>query len=226
MCGRFTLFSSPEQLAETFDLPEAPILAPRFNIAPTQPVGIVRKDPATQGRVWALTHWGLIPSWSKDPSMGARMINARAESVPEKPAFRAAFKRRRCIVPASGFYEWKQVEKGKEPFFILPADDGLFALAGLWEIWTGPDGGEVQSCTILTTEANDLMAPIHNRMPVILQEEDWAAWLGSGSDDPPAYLAKLQHLLRPYDGKKMKLRGVSTYVNSPRNEGRQCIEPV
>ena len=226
MCGRFTLFSSPEQLAETFDLPQPPILAPRFNIAPTQPVGIVRLDPATQDRTWALTHWGLIPSWSKDPSMGARMINARAESVPEKPAFRAAFKRRRCIIPSSGFYEWKQVEKGKEPYFILPADEGLFALAGLWEIWTGPDGGEVQSCTILTTEANDLMAPIHNRMPLILEEGDWSAWLGSGSDDPPDKLAKLQGLFRPYDPKRMKLRAVSTYVNSPRNEGEQCIEPA
>lgn len=226
MCGRFTLFSSPEQLAETFDLPEPPILAPRFNIAPTQPVGVVRMEPAGAQRIWALTHWGLIPSWSKDPSMGARMINARAETVPEKPAFRAAFKRRRCIIPSSGFYEWKQVEKGKEPFFILPADDGLFALAGLWEIWTGPDGGELQSCTILTTDANDLMTPIHNRMPLILEEEDWAEWLGSGSDDPPARLAKLQHLFRPYDGKKMKLRPVSTYVTSPRNEGEQCIEPV
>jgi putative SOS response-associated peptidase YedK len=226
MCGRFTLFSSPEQLAETFDLPEPPILAPRFNIAPTQPVGIVRLDPASKERAWALTHWGLIPSWSKDPGMGARMINARAETVPEKPAFRAAFKRRRCIVPSSGFYEWKQVEKGKEPFFILPADDGFFALAGLWEIWTGPDGGEVQSCTILTTDANDLMAPIHNRMPVILEEADWAEWLGSGTDDPPVRLAQLQHLFRPYDGKKMKLRPVSTYVNSPRNEGKQCIEPL
>lgn len=226
MCGRFSLFASPEQLAEAFDLPEAPILAPRFNIAPTQPVGIVRLDPATQQRMWALTHWGLIPSWSKDPSMGARMINARAESVPEKPAFRAAFKRRRCLVPSSGFYEWKKVQEGKEPYFIMPADDGLFALAGLWEIWTGPGGEEIQSCTILTTEANELMEPIHDRMPLILDEGDWSEWLGSGSEDPPARLAVLQHLFRPYDPKRMKLRPVSTYVNSPRNEGEKCVEPV
>ena len=226
MCGRFTLFASPEQLAEAFDLPEPPILAPRFNIAPTQPVGIVRMDPATQQRMWALTLWGLIPSWSKDPSMGARMINARAEGVPDKPSFRAAFKRRRCIVPSSGFYEWRQVDKGKEPYFIAPADDGVFAFAGLWETWTGPDGGELQSCTIITTDANDVMSTIHNRMPVILDEADWAEWLGTGSEDTPAYLSKLPHLLRPYDGKKMKLRPVSTYVNSPRNEGEKCIEPV
>jgi putative SOS response-associated peptidase YedK len=154
------------------------------------------------------------------------MINARSESVPEKPAFRAAFKRRRCIVPSSGFYEWKKVEKGKEPIFIAPADDSVFALAGLWETWTGPDGGELQSCTIITTEANDVMTPIHNRMPVILDEAAWAEWLGTGSEDTPAHLSKLPHLFRPYDGKKMKLRPVSTYVNSPRNEGEQCIEPV
>jgi putative SOS response-associated peptidase YedK len=158
--------------------------------------------------------------------MGARMINARSEGVTEKPSFRAAFKRRRCLVPSSGFYEWKQVEKGKEPVFILPADDGIFGLAGLWETWTGPDGGELQSCTILTTEANELMAPIHNRMPVILAEEDWAEWLGSGSEDPPAKLSKLPHLLRPFDPQRMKLRPVSTYVNNPRNEGDQCIAPV
>jgi putative SOS response-associated peptidase YedK len=176
--------------------------------------------------MWALTIWGLIPSWSKDPSMGARMINARSEGVTEKPSFRAAFKRRRCLVPSSGFYEWRQVEKGKEPYFILPADDGVFGLAGLWETWTGPDGGELQSCTILTTEANELMTPIHNRMPVILSQEDWTEWLGSGTEDPPNKLAKLPHLLRPCDSKKMKLRPVSTYVNSPRNEGDQCIAPV
>ena len=163
--------------------------------------------------------------------MGARMINARSESVPEKPAFRAAFKRRRCLVPASGFYEWKQVTKGKEPYYFspaysLPGGADVFGFAGLWETWTGPDGGELQSCTIITTDANDVMSTIHNRMPVILDEADWSEWLGTGSEDTPAYLSKLPHLLRPYDGKKMKLRPVSTYVNSPRNEGEQCIEPV
>lgn len=226
MCGRFTLYTSPEQLAELFDLPDAPNLAPRYNIAPTQPVGIVRLDPKTQQREWALTIWGLIPSWSKDPSMGARMINARAESVPEKPAFRAAFKRRRCLVPASGFYEWKQVAKGKEPYYFFPADGGLFGLAGLWETWTGPDGGQIESCTILTTEANDLMSAVHNRMPLILAPEDWSSWLGAGKDDPPAVLSTLQHLFRPYPDEKIKAQRVSTYVNNARNEGEECIEPV
>ncbi len=226
MCGRFTLFASPEQLATLFDLPEPPILAPRFNVAPTQPVGIVRMNPNTKQREWALVHWGLIPSWSKDPAIGGRLINARAETAPEKPSFRAAFKRRRCLVPTSGFYEWKKVGKGKEPYFIAPADGGVFALAGLWEIWTGPDGGELQSSTILTIEANDLMAPIHDRMPLILEKDDWADWLGSGAEDSPARLSQLQHLLRPYDPAQMKLQPVSSYVNSPRNEGEQCIEPV
>jgi len=226
MCGRFTLYASPEQLAALFDLPEAPILAPRFNIAPTQPVGIVRIDPRTRQRAWALTIWGLIPSWSKDPSIGARMINARAETVPEKPSFRAAFKRRRCLVPASGFYEWKPVGKVKQPYYIGPQDGGIFALAGLWETWVGPDGGEVDSCTILTTDPNDLMATIHNRMPVILAPEDWSEWLGVGGDDSPAKLSKLQHLFRPFAAEQMRLRQVSSYVSNARNEGEACITPA
>jgi putative SOS response-associated peptidase YedK len=118
------------------------------------------------------------------------------------------------------------VEKGKEPYFIAPADDGIFGFAGLWETWTGPDGGELQSCTILTTDANELMAPVHNRMPLILDEGDWAAWLGKGGEDPPARLSELQHLFRPYDSKRMKLRPVSTYVNNARNEGEKCVEPL
>jgi putative SOS response-associated peptidase YedK len=231
MCGRFTLYASPEQLAAAFDLPEAPILAPRFNIAPTQPVGIVRMAAQAGQREWALTIWGLIPSWSKDPSMGARLINARSESVPEKPSFRAAFKRRRCLVPASGFYEWKQVAKGKEPYYFspaasLPGGADVFGFAGLWETWTGPDGGQLQSCTILTVDANATMSSIHNRMPLILAPEDWGTWLGSGRDESPQTLAALQHLFRPYANDGIKLHRVSTYVNNARNEGEQCIEPV
>lgn len=226
MCGRFTLYASPELLAELFDLPEPPLLAPRFNIAPTQPIGVVRLDPRTHQRTWALTHWGLIPSWSKDPSIGARMINARAETVPEKPSFRAAFKRRRCLVPASGFYEWKQAGKGKQPYYISPSDGRLFAFAGLWETWTGPDGDEIDSCTILTTDPNELMATLHNRMPVILAPQDWAEWLGTGGDDSPARLNKLLHLFRPFPADQMKAEQVSSYVSNPRNEGDACIAPV
>jgi putative SOS response-associated peptidase YedK len=226
MCGRFTLYVSPELIADLFGLAEPPVLVARYNIAPTQPVGLVRIDPHTKARTWALAHWGLIPSWSKDPSAAARMINARAETVPEKPSFRAAFRRRRCLIPASGFYEWKPVETGKQPHYILPADDRPFGFAGLWERWTSPDGSEIESCTILTTDANELMAPVHNRMPVILAPDDYAAWLGTGVDDTPAALATLQHLFRPYPSEGMKLYPVSTYVNNPRNDREACVKPV
>ena len=144
MCGRFTLTVSPEELADLFDLPAPPEqLAMRYNIAPTQPVGVVRLSPRTGEREWALTVWGLIPSWSKDPSIGARMINARAETVDEKPSFRAAFKRRRCIVPASGFYEWRKTNGAKQPYYITSATGDILGFAGLWEQWSGPDGEEL-----------------------------------------------------------------------------------
>lgn len=226
MCGRFTLNASPEQLAALFALPEAPVLAPRYNIAPTQPVGIVRLNSQTHQREWALTVWGLIPSWAKDPSMGARMINARAETVAEKPAFRAAFKRRRCLVPASGFYEWQKQGARKQPHYITHADGGPLAFAGLWESWRGPDGSELDTCTILTTEPNELMATLHNRMPVILAPEDYGQWLGSGGDASSHELDQMRHLLRPFPAAAMKAYPISTYVNNPRNEGDACIAPL
>jgi putative SOS response-associated peptidase YedK len=227
MCGRFTLSITPEQLAALFELDAAPILAPRYNIAPTQPVGFVRFDAAAESRVWHLAHWGLIPSWSKDPSLGAKMINARGETVDEKPSFRTAFKRRRCIVPATGFYEWKQGGSGKTPYFISPAADDpmpLFDFAGLWETWTGPDGGQLDSCTIITTEANELMAELHNRMPVILAPADFTEWLGTGRDASAMEQAQLRHLLHPYPSERMQAWPVSTYVNRPGNEGARCSE--
>jgi putative SOS response-associated peptidase YedK len=224
MCGRFLLYASPEQLAEIFGLGELPIVAPRYNVAPTQPVGIVRVDAATQQRIWTHVIWGLIPSWSKDPSIAARMINARAETVGEKPSFRAAFKRRRCLIPASGFYEWKQSTKGKQPYAITPSDGEVFAFAGLWETWSSPDGGELESCTILTTDPNDLMAEIHNRMPVIIAPDDYREWLSTGVDDTPAKLSKLAHLFRPFPANLMQAKPVNTYVNNPRNEGPECLE--
>jgi putative SOS response-associated peptidase YedK len=157
------------------------------------------------------------------------MINARAETVAEKPSFRAAFKRRRCLIPASGFYEWRQGEKGKQPYFIGPAETGenaVLALGGLWETWVSPDGSEIDSCTILTTEPNALMADLHNRMPLILAPEDFAEWLGRGVEEPPRQLDAIRHLLRPYAAEKMHAYPVSTYVNNARNEGRECIAPV
>lgn len=225
MCGRFTLHASPSLMAQLFDLPEEPYLAPRYNIAPTQPVAIVRTQGQDDAREWALVHWGLIPSWSKDPSSGARMINARAETVAERPAFRAAFRRRRCLVPADGFYEWRSMGKSKQPYYITLQDQKPFAFAGLWESWTGPDGSALDSCTIITTEANELMSELHNRMPVILDPEDYSLWLGEGGDTPKDQLGLLMHLLRPFPSEQMTAWPVSKYVNSPSNEGADCIEP-
>lgn len=226
MCGRFTLTATPEQLAQLFALPAEPNLAPRYNIAPTQPVAIVRMEPKTKQREWALVQWGLVPSWSKDPSIGARMINARAETAPEKPSFRAAFKRRRCLVPASGFYEWKKLDKRKQPYYITMDNGQPFGFAGLWEFWQGADGSALETCTILTTEPNELMAELHNRMPVIVAPEDYAMWLGSGEEETPRELDQLQHLLRAYPAGAMQAVPISTYVNSPHNEGPTCIEPL
>lgn len=226
MCGRFTLTASPDQLASLFELPQEPVVVPRYNIAPTQPVAVVRMSPQNASREWALTYWGLVPSWSKDPSMGARMINARSETVTEKPAFRAAFKRRRCLVPANGFYEWQKLGKGKQPFYITTPDGAPFAIAGLWEYWEGAEGSALESCTLLTTSANTLMAPLHDRMPVIVAPEDYAQWLGTGRDETPQALNQLQHLLRPYADDGLVAFPVSTYVNNTRNEGADCVQAL
>ena len=226
MCGRFTLFASPGEITTLFDLPEEPILAPRYNVAPTQPVGLVRMDPKSEQREWALTLWGLIPSWSKDPSMGALMINARSETVTEKPAFRAAFKRRRCLVPISGFYEWQKLPKGKQPFYITARDEKPLAVAGLWEYWEGADGSALESCTLLTTAANEKLSMLHDRMPVFVAPEDFGQWLGSGRDETPQTLNQLQHLLRPYPDEALVTYPVSTFVNRAGNEGASCIEPL
>lgn len=224
MCGRFVLRATPEQLRELFDLPEEPWAEPRYNIAPTQPVGIVRMNAALGQREWALTRWGLIPSWAKDPSIGQKMINARAETITEKPSYRAAFKRRRCLVPASGFYEWKKTGEGKVPHYITVGDGAPFAIAGLWETWHAPDGGELVSCTLITTEANDQMAELHDRMPVIIPARDYATWLGSGRDDSPDVLGEARHILHPWETKNLTIWPVSTRVNQVRNEGAANIE--
>jgi putative SOS response-associated peptidase YedK len=224
MCGRFVLRASPEQLKDLFELDEEPWVEPRYNIAPTQPVAIVRLNTQSVVREWALTRWGLIPSWAKDPSIGQKMINARSESVAEKPSYRAAFKRRRCLVPASGFYEWKKGAQGKTPHFITMSSGEPFAIAGLWELWHAPDGGELETCTLLTTEANELVAPLHDRMPVIIPREDHATWLGDGKDASPRAQAELLHLMHPYPPDEMTMWEVSTMVNSVRNEGSALLE--
>ncbi len=226
MCGRFALISDTERLAEIFGLDMAAVVGippavPRYNIAPTQPVIAVRLSPETRQRELTFFRWGLIPSWAKDMSMGARLINARSETVAEKPSFRAAFKRRRCIIPADGFYEWQKRDGRKQPFYIHATDDGVLGLAGLWEVWRDPEGNSLQTCTILTTRPNELVAPLHNRMPVILEPEDYGTWLDPG-DQPELGL----HLLRPYPADRLDAYPVSTLVNSPKNDSPDCIKPV
>lgn len=220
MCGRYSLSASGEKLAEQFQLAEIPELAPRYNIAPTQEVAVVRQ--CAEGRQLALLRWGLIPSWAKDPSIGARMINARAETVAEKPAFRSAFVRRRCLVPADGFYEWKRTAGGKQPFFFQMRDGRPLAFAGLWEQWKSPDGGQIESYTILTTDANELLRPVHDRMPVILPPDAYDLWLDPDVQKPNVLLA----LLHPYPEEAMTAYPVSMRVNSPANDDPQCIAPV
>jgi putative SOS response-associated peptidase YedK len=222
MCGRFTLTVPGEALAEHFQLDETPGVVARYNIAPTQPVVAVRQPPDGAGRELTHLHWGLIPAWAGDPKIGSRLINARAETAAEKPAFRSAFKYRRCLVPSSGFYEWQKLNGRKQPVFIHLRDEDLFAFAGLWEVWHGPDGEEIASCTLLTTAANDLVRPVHDRMPVILHPADYDLWLDRHAQKP----ALLQPLLRPYDASAMTFHPVSPRVNSPGNEGPECVAPI
>lgn len=220
MCGRFVLTTSLDVIQTTLGLDTLPAsLPPRYNIAPTQPVAVVTNEKPQELTFY---QWGLIPSWTKDPSIGSRMINARSESAAEKPAFRAAFKRRRCIIPADGFYEWQARSGGKAPLFIHLGERELFGMAGLWEVWHSPEGDEVRTCTILTTDANDFMQPIHNRMPVILRRDDYALWLSP--DEPPASV--LQALMKPYDPAPMRAYEVSKMVNRPGNDTPDCIRPV
>ncbi|MGI9384466.1 MAG: SOS response-associated peptidase [Methyloligellaceae bacterium] len=188
MCSRYSLTSPPEAVRATFGYRGQPNFPPRYNIAPTQPIPIVRLDPRGQ-REFVLVRWGLIPSWVKDPKDFATLINARAETAAEKPSFRNAMKRRRCLIPADGFYEWTGARGRKRPFYIHPEDGRVLAFAGLWEHWQGPDGSELESATILTTEANAVVAPLHARMPVILPEDAFDAWLDAGRV-PPSELAE------------------------------------
>lgn len=220
MCGRYTLKTEPRLLAEQFALATIPALEARYNIAPTQDVPVVRTT--ADGRQLALLRWGLIPGWASDPSIGARMINARSETVAEKPAFRTAFKQRRCLVLADGFYEWQRSGGRKQPYFFQLRDGRPFAFAGLWERWQAPDGQTVETCTILTTAPNDLARPIHDRMPVILDPAAYDQWL-----DPELRLAgPLEALLQPYPAAAMTAYPVSTYVNNARNDGPQCLDPL
>lgn len=239
MCGRFTQARSWSELVELYRVTEIPTpsnLPPRYNVAPTDAVAVVRPvaspsvgpstridtgSPDSAGeRELVLIRWGLIPFWAKDTKIGARMINARAEGVAEKPAFRDAFKRRRCLVVADGFYEWRKDANARQPFHITPADARPFAFAGLWEAWAPPGGQRLDSCTIITTEANAALAPLHDRMPVMLEPAQFEAWL-----DPDRPGDEARALLRPYGG-ALSVQPVSTRVNNVRNDDAECIQPL
>lgn len=260
MCGRFNILASPEEIAHWFRVsPLSEGLQRRYNIAPTQNIPVVRlRSPSGHGetglgggatvaaspasaasslvqsdRELEMMYWGLVPSWSKDIAMGARMINARSESAEEKPAFRNAFRRRRCLVIASGFYEWKKnAEGGKQPYLIRMHGGWMFAFAGLWEVWR-PDGAKdvppLISCTILTTTANDLLAPIHDRMPVILSPQSYDDWLRGPAGlapDSDQYVEALKSLLIPFDAENMEAYPVSRRVNNVRNDDPDCVTPI
>ncbi len=221
MCGRFAFTSPLEAMRQLFGVEERPNLAPRYNIAPTQQVAIVRLQDDV--RRLALAHWGLLPSWAKDRKMAARLINARAETVAEKPSFRAAFATRRCLVPADGYYEWLAMKDGKQPYRLARRDGAPFAFAGLWERWIEPEGGaHVESCTIITTAADDAVRPIHHRMPAILAPGDYAEWLGESAVPRDRLLALVQGARSP----DLVARPVSRRLNNPRNDDAACIAPV
>ena len=220
MCGRFTLGATAATLAAQFDLANVPTWTPHYNIAPTQEVLVVLQPSPQANREARLHRWGLIPPWAKDPSIGNRMINARAETVATKPAFRRAFKERRCLLLADGLYEWQRQERRKQPFYIRLRDGRPFAFAGLWEHWEGSEGMAIQSCTILTTTSNEVVGRIHDRMPVILSPTDYDRWLDPSIQEPTV----LQTLLRPYPADEMMAYPVSTRVNNPANDSPECVE--
>jgi putative SOS response-associated peptidase YedK len=235
MCGRFTLTAGQEAIIRRFAASAlkggddaAPPDAPRYNIAPGQGVLAVREDRDRKEREVVALTWGLVPFWAEDPKIAYKLINARSETAASKPAFRGPMRHKRCLIPASGFYEWKQPGGGrpKQPFFIFPAEakdrpaEGLMAFAGLWEHWGAPDGSEVESCTILTTEANEALSSLHHRMPVILRETDWARWLDTEAEKPE----QVCDLLKPAPEDFLAMYPVAPLVNSPRNDRPELIE--
>lgn len=214
MCGRYALTSSPAVIAERFHLLWTPDLAPHYNIAPGQGIPVVRETG--QGRELTILKWGLIPSWAKEASTGMKLINARGETLADKPAFRSAYRQRRCLIPADAFYEWKAVAGRKQPYCIRLADDGPFGMAGLWERWKDPGGRSVESCAIVTVAANALVAQLHDRMPLIVAPDNYDAWLAAESKDlPPAVPAEA-----------MRTYPVSALVSNARNDVPACLDPI
>lgn len=221
MCGRFSLSYTYDDLLEYFELAKGPTLAPRYNIAPSQDVVAVKVEEGERRLVGL--RWGLVPFWAKDPKVGYKMINARAETAHKAPAFRAAFRGRRCIIPASGFYEWDKKGGSRQPFYVQRADGKPLAFAGLWEHWEDQEGKTViDSCSILTTVANPDIEKLHDRMPVLLEPDDFALWL----DPEERQIDRLQPLLHPAPAGTLTMYPISSYVNKATNEGAQCITPI
>lgn len=219
MSGRYTLATQPDIVARYFGVDEPADLAPRFNIAPGDDIATIRRRDGGPARMLAFVRWGLIPSWSRDPSIGERLINARAETVAEKPGFNDAFRHRRCLVPADGFYEWRSEGGRRQPYLFRLESRGVFAFAGLWSVWTSPDGEAVETCAIVTIAAGAAVASYHDRMPVILRPDAYETWLDTlrpGAED----------LLRPYDAAPLEVVRVSTRVNDVRNDDATLLEPA
>ena len=222
MCGRFRLGKGREALKKFFGAYNDIEWEPRYNLAPTQDIPVVRQDPHEPKRLLSLMRWGLIPNWSKDTSTAARMINARSESVADLPAFREPLRSHRCLIPADGFYEWKKSGKAREPYCFSLPDNDIFAFAGLWDRWRSPEGRVVETCSILTTSANDLVRDIHDRMPVILSPDAYDLWLDPGFVKRDGIL----ELLQPCPAASMKKFAVSSRVNDVSNDDAECALPV
>jgi putative SOS response-associated peptidase YedK len=218
MCGRFELHANPAAIALAFGLAHAPDLRPRYNIAPTQMIPVVRQNAAGE-RELVQVRWGLVPRWARDPSIGVRMINARAETVADKPAFRNALQRHRCLVPADGFYEWRVGPGGKQPMRIARADGQPFGMAGLYERWRSPEGEVLDTCTILTTHANALLSAVHERMPVIVPPAEYERWLEPANTDVTDLFARCADI-------ELRVHPVSTRVNAVRNDDATLIDEV
>ncbi len=220
MCGRFSRKATLQAIIDEFEIEEVNgTIEPSYNVAPGQEVAVILKD---DNRKLGLLKWGLIPSWSKDPAIGNRMINARAETLAEKPSFKHPLRRKRCLIVADGFFEWKKEGKQKTPMYIFLKDQKPFVFAGLWDTWTSPGGKKISTCTIITTEPNEFMKKIHNRMPVILPKEQIDHWLDRSIENEQQVLS----LLQPYPGEKMDAFEVSRFVNSPKNNSPACVEKV
>lgn len=221
MCGRYFLHSSADKLSALFGEMPMPVLEARYNIAPTQPVPVVRQDRAGR-REMVLVRWGLVPAWSKGPDSRFGMINARLETVAQKPAYRSAFRYKRCLIPADGFYEWRAAGRFKQPYVLRPSDGSPMALAGLWEHWQDADGNELESCTILVREANAQVKSVHERMPVIMGPDSFGLWLDIHAQKPQP----LETLLAVQQAPDLEIYPVSRAVNSPREDSSGLLEPI